>query len=199
MVGLFQRHQTGELTPGEFASALGVLGAEPDLQAIGRTIGMVFMGIRYGRAVEDAAEKLPQVVRFVQATAGDAGLREALKAILAVIDAFRRVSAGDMSAETFAKYVRTSGGEAPPFIGEVSEFTYKGFSYESAKPARRNDNALQVVRCMEQSKDDAELRAQLQSIIGGDGNISAPSELDAAEAQSLLGERSGQIYRGIRY
>jgi len=239
VVGLFQRHQTGELTSAEFASALGVLGAEPKMKAIGHTIGMVFMGIRYDRAVEDAAEKMPQVIKFVQATANDPGLREALRAILqvgdgdisnfaeldadeaqaltgeraalvanfaaeqsfvftvadlfAVIDAFRRVKAGEMSEETFAKFVRVSGSEALPFIGEVSEFTYKGFSYESAKPSSRNDNALQVVRFMEKSKDDAKLREQLQAIIGGDGNISAPSELDATEAQSLLGERSGQI------
>jgi hypothetical protein len=239
VVGLFQRHQTGELTSAEFASALGVLGAEPKMKAIGNTIGMVFMGIRYDRAVEDAAEKMPQVIKFVQATSKDPGLREALRAILqvgdgdisnfaeldadeaqaltgeraalvanfaaeqgfvftvadlfAVIDAFRRVRAGEMSEETFAKFVRVSGTEALPFIGEVSEFTYKGFSYESATPSSRNDNALQVVRFMEKSKDDAKLREQLQSIIGGDGNISTPSELDAAEAQSLLGERSSQI------
>jgi hypothetical protein len=239
VVGLFQRHQTGELTSAEFASALGVLGAEPAMKAIGRTIGMVFMGIPYDRAVEDAADKLPHVVKFVQATAKDAGLREALRAILqvgdgdissfaeldadearaltgeraalvanfaaeqgfvftvadlfAVIDAFRRVNAGEMSEATFAKFVRTSGSEALPFIGEVSEFTYKGFSYESARPSSRSDNALQVVRFMEKSKDDAKLREQLQAIIGGDGNISAPSELDATEARSLLGERSSQI------
>jgi len=239
VVGLFQRHQTGELTSAEFASALGVLGAVPEMKAIGNTIGMVFMGIRYDRAVEDAAEKLPQVVKFVQATAKDAGLREALRGILqvgdgdisnfaeldadeaqaltgeraalvanfaaeqgfvftvadlfAVIDAFRRVSAGEMSEETFAKFVRMSRSEALPFIGEVSEFTYKGLSYESARPSSRNENALQVVRFMEKSKDDAKLREQLQAIIGGDGNISAPSELDAAEARSLLGERSSQI------
>ena len=239
VVGLFQRFQTGELTSAEFASALGVLGAEPEMKAIGHSIGMVFMGIRYDRAVEDAAEKMPQVVKFVQATAKDPGLREALRAILqvgdgdisnfaeldadeaqaltgeraalvanfaaeqgfvftvadlfAVIDAFRRVNAGEMSEETFAKFVRMSRSEALPFIGEVSEFTYKGLSYESAKPSSRNDNALQVVRFMEKSKDDAKLREQLQAIIGGDGNISAPGELDAAEARSLLGERSGQI------
>jgi hypothetical protein len=239
VIGLFQRYQTGELTSAEFASALGMLGAEPEMKSIGHTIGMVFMGIRYDRAVEDAAEKLPQVVKFVQATAKDSGVREALRAILqvgdgdissfaeldadearaltgeraalvtnlaaeqgfvftvadlfAVIDAFRRVNAGEMSEETFAKFVRMSGSEALPFIGEVSEFTYKGLSYESAKPSSRSDNALQVVRFMEKSRDDAKLREQLQAIIGGDGNISAPSELDATEARSLLGERSSQI------
>lgn len=236
VVSLFQRYQTGELTSAEFASALG---AEPEMKAIGQSIGMVFMGIRYDRAVEDTAEKMPQVVKFVQATAKDAGLREALRVILqvgdgnisnfaeldadeaqaltgeraalvvnfaaeqgfvftvadlfAVIDAFRRVSAGEMSEATFAKFVRMSGSEALPFIGEVTEFTYKGLSYESIKSCSRNNNALQVVRFMEKSKDDAKLRAQLQAIIGGDGDISSPRELDAVEAQSLLGERSSQI------
>ena len=238
VVGLFQRHQTGELTAEDFAAALGVLGAKPQMKAISDTISMVFMGIRYDRAVESAADKMPQVIKFVQATARDEGLREALKVILqvgdgdisnfaeldadeaqaltgeraalvanfaaeqgfvftvadlfAVIDAFRRVNAGEMSEETFAKFVRLSGSDALPFISEVTAFTYKGFSYEAAKPSSRN-NALQVVRFMEKSKDDSKLREQLQSIIGGDGNISAPSELDASEAQSLLGERSSQI------
>jgi hypothetical protein len=239
VVDLFQRHQSGNMTAAEFTSALGVLGAAPQMSAIGNSIAMVFMGIRYDRAAETAADKVPQVIKFVQATAVNQSLRESLRAILqvgdgdisnfaaldadeaqaltseraalvadfaakhgftftvtdlfAVIDAFRRVKAGDMSEETFAKFVRLSGSDALPFIRDVTEFTYKGFSYESARPSNRNDNALQVVRFMEKSKDDVRLREQLQSIIGGDGNISAPEELDAAEARSLIGERSRQI------
>jgi hypothetical protein len=37
------------------------------------------------------------------------------------------------------------------------------------------------------------LRDQLQALIGGDGNISEPGELDAEEAQALGGELGGQL------
>jgi hypothetical protein len=129
VIGLFQRYQTGELTSAEFASALGMLGAEPEMKSIGHTIGMVFMGIRYDRAVEDAAEKLPQVVKFVQATAKDSGVREALRAILQVGD-------GDISsfAELDSDEARALTGERAALVANLA--AEQGFRFHGRRSVR---------------------------------------------------------------
>jgi hypothetical protein len=237
VVDVFQRYQAGELSDAEFSSALGIQASAPQMLAVGKSVGMVYRGIRY----DSAPSRVPQVIQFVQKTAEDEQLREELKAILevgdgdissfaeldadeeqalktgrgalvaefaarhgftftmsdlfAVIDAFHRVKTGEMTEEVFAKYVRLRGQASDflPFIQDVVELTYKGVNYPAAIPSSSKDNALQVVRFIEKSKDDRVVRAQLQSLIGGDGNISSPAELDAKEAQSLVGDRSAQI------
>ncbi len=71
--------------------------------------------------------------------------------------------------------------------------TYKGITYERVKPAIAQGNSLEVVRFLQKSHDDEVLRGKLQKIIGGDGDISSPEELDSAEAGNLIGERSANV------
>jgi len=126
--------------------------------------------------------------------------------LFAVMDAFHKVQSGEMSEEAFNKYLRLGGqtSSAFPFIEKVAEMTYKGFRYDTAIPSASKDNALQVVRFMEKTRDDSTLREKLQAIIGGDGDISDPKALDSEEAQSLMSDRSEKIVElgaehGFRY
>jgi hypothetical protein len=236
VVEAFQRHRAGEISETELTRILGP--SASNLAAIGKDIGMVFLGVRYNKRLTQ--DKAPQVIQFIQKTAQDEKLRDGLKAILqtgdgdissfaeldgdeaqallgargalvaefaarhgfaftmadlfAVMDAFRRLKDGELTEDAFAKY-SLSGGNATavlPFIQDVAEYTYKGVSYRTPIPSAAQASTVQVVRFMEKSRDDAALAAELQSLIGGDGNISAPGELDAAEA-SLIGARSSRI------
>jgi NOL1/NOP2/fmu family ribosome biogenesis protein len=115
--------------------------------------------------------------------------------LIAVTDAFQRVQAGELTEAEFSKYLRlnVSKNDFFPVIKNVVELTYKGLHYSKALPSAAQDNTLQVVRFMEKSEQDTSLREQLQSIIGGDGNISDPGELDSSEAQVLISDHSKQI------
>lgn len=115
--------------------------------------------------------------------------------LFAVTDLFQRVQSGELSKAEGAKFLRLNAGAGDffPFIKQVAELTYKGFVYSKAIPVADQDNTLAVVRFMEKSGNDELLRAQLQAIIGGDGDISDPGRLDAQEALGLRGERSKQI------
>jgi len=240
VVDAFSRHRDGELSDDELAGVLGVPALASQMAAVGKSVGMVYFGIRYSRPAS-GSDSAPQVILFVQKTAEDARLRDELKTILqtgdgdisdfaqldageaqallsergvlvaelaarhgfsftmadlfAVMDAFHRVKSGGMSEEAFAKYVRLNGSAANflPLIQDVAEYTYKGVSYQTAIPSSAQANTLAVVRFMESSKGDSALGAQLQALIGGDGDISSPGELDAKEAQALIGERSSRI------
>ena len=118
-----------------------------------------------------------------------------LSDLLAVTDAFERVQAGQLSTEEFEKFLSVSvdGSDYFPFISNVVSMTYKGFKYASPVVSKVKDNTLPVVRFMERSSSDAALREQLMAIIGGDGDISSPGELDAEEASSLVSDRSNSI------
>jgi NOL1/NOP2/fmu family ribosome biogenesis protein len=115
--------------------------------------------------------------------------------LIAVTDAFQRVQAGELTEAEFSKYLRlnVSKNDFFPVIKNVVELTYKGLHHSKAIPSAAQDNTLQVVRFMEKSEQDTALREQLQSIIGGDGNISDPGELDSSEAQVLISGHSKQI------
>ena len=53
---------------------------------------------------------------------------------------------------------------------------------------------------MERSGSDPALRQKLMAILGGDGDISNPTQLDAQEAQGLSGDSSGKVVRlGAEY
>lgn len=116
--------------------------------------------------------------------------------LFAVTDAFQRVQSGELSEDGFKRFLKVdvASNEFFPFISNVMDLTYKGFHYSVAMPAAGQDNALQVVRFMQQSENDGALSSELQTLIGGDGNISAPAELDESEARALLiSDRSNQI------
>jgi hypothetical protein len=144
---------------------------------------------------DEAQALLSERGALVAAFAAHHGFAFTLADLFAVMDAFNRVKRGEMTEDAFAKYVQSAGGSDSvlPYIENVAEFTYKGFSYQTAVPSGAQAGALQVVRFMEKSRTDAELGAALQTVIGGDGDISSPSELDAREAQSLVGDRSARI------
>ena len=118
-----------------------------------------------------------------------------LSDLLAVTDAFERVQAGELSTEEFEKFLSVSvdGSDYFPFISNVVSMTYKGIKYTSPVVSKVKNNTLPVVRFMERSSSDAALREQLMAIIGGDGDISSPGELDAEEASSLVSDRSNSI------
>jgi len=115
--------------------------------------------------------------------------------LIAVTDAFQRVQAGELTPEEFNKFLslNVKSKEFFPFIESVASMTYKGFGYSSAVASRAPDNTLAVVRFMERSESDRGLQEKLAAVLGGDGNISKPSELDADEAGALGSELSKQI------
>jgi hypothetical protein len=117
--------------------------------------------------------------------------------LLAVIDAFQRVQSGELTSEEFDKFLslNVQSNKFFPFIENVVSLTYKGFGYSSAVAANSSDNTLAVVRFMERSESDQALQKQLAAVLGGDGNISKPAELDAEEAGALGSDRGKQIIK----
>jgi hypothetical protein len=249
VIGVFQRYQAGDLSEAEFSSALGLGGSQvaaKQLDALGKTVGMVFLGVTY--KVNKDQRSAHQVLDFMKKTAEDAGFRQQLKEILnvgdgdisdfsaldaeevqalqgsrgalvaefaarngflftlsdllAVTDAFQRVSAGELTSEEFDKFLNLNvkSKDFFPFIENVVSLTYKGFNYSSAVASKSRDNTLAVVRFMERSETDETLRKQLAAVLGGDGNISNPAQLDAQEAEALGSERSKQVVKlGAEY
>lgn len=249
VIGVFQRYQAGDLSEAEFSSALGLGGSQvaaKQLDALGKTVGMVFLGVTY--TVNKDQRSAHQVLDFMKKTAEDAGFRQQLKEILnvgdgdisdfsaldaeevqalqgsrgalvaefaarngflftlsdllAVTDAFQRVSAGELTSEEFDKFLNLNvkSKDFFPFIENVVSLTYKGFNYSSAVASKSRDNTLAVVRFMERSETDETLRKQLAAVLGGDGNISNPAQLDAQEAEALGSERSKQVVQlGAEY
>lgn len=118
-----------------------------------------------------------------------------LSDLLAITDAFQRVQSGELSSDEFDKFLSldVKSKDFFPFIQNVVSLTYKGAKYSSPVVSRAKDNTLPVIRFMESSGSDQSLREKLVAVIGGDGNISAPSELDSDEAMALGSERSKQI------
>ena len=118
-----------------------------------------------------------------------------LSDLLAVTDAFERVQAEELSVEDFERFldVKVDGADFFPQIANVVSMTYKGFKYASPVVTKVKDNTLPVVRFIERTGSDSKLREQLMSIIGGDGDISSPDQIDSEEEGSLKGEKSNQI------
>jgi len=118
------------------------------------------------------------------------GYQFRLSELHAVLDAFQRLKQGELSTEAFAEFVSEHGSGAGvlPAIKSVAEMTYLGATYERVIPAIAQDNTLAVVRFMQATQTDEGLREKLQALIGGDGDISAPGEIDAGESEKLLGE-----------
>lgn len=120
------------------------------------------------------------------------GYEFTLSDLLAVTDAFQRVKSGELNTEEFDKYLalNVQSKDFFPFIENVVSMTYKGFSYSTAVPTRSGDSTLPVIRFLERSGSDPALRQKLQAILGGDGDISKPGEMDEQEAKALGSERS---------
>jgi len=243
VVSLFQEYQSGALSESDFSRALGMdtaaEGITNPLKAIGKTVGMVFLGVKYHAAVDESSAH--DVLAFMKKTAEDAEFREKLKGILtvgdgdisdfstldadeltalrsgrgalvaefaaqhgfkftlsdllAVTDAFARVQSGELTSDEFDKFLnlQVKSKDFFPFIDNMLSMTYKGAEYHSPVVSKSKDNTLPVIRFMQRSGSDAGLREQLVAILGGDGNISSPLELDAEEAKALSSERSSQI------
>jgi hypothetical protein len=115
--------------------------------------------------------------------------------LYSILDAFQRMKNGDLSKGAFEKYVdrASESGDFLPFIDSISTMTYKGVQYDRINPATTQGNSLEVVRFLKKSHEDEGLQSKLQEIIGGDGDISSPEELDSSEAINLIGERSAQV------
>jgi len=130
------------------------------------------------------------------------GFSFTLADLLAVSDAFSRVKAGELTNDDFEKFLKleVKSRDFFPFIENVVSMTYKGAKYSAPVASRAVDNTLPVVRFMERSGSDPALREQLMVILGGDGDISKPSELDAEEASALGSELGKQIVElGAQY
>ncbi len=123
------------------------------------------------------------------------GYEFTLSDLLAVTDAFQRLKTGELTSEEFDKYLalNVQSKDFFPFIENVVSMTYKGFNYSTAVPLKSGDNTLPVIRFIERSASDPALRDKLQAILGGDGNISNPAEMDAEEAKALGSERSVDV------
>ncbi|MEM9316260.1 MAG: hypothetical protein AAGA95_16700 [Pseudomonadota bacterium] len=133
-------------------------------------------------------ERGMRVVEFAQKLGYSFHLGE----LYTLLDAFQRMKKGELSEEGFERYIDDSSAIADslPAIAAISELTYMGASYERVIP--KKDSTLGVVNFMQKTNEEG-LRQQLQAIIGGDGDISTPDRLDAAEATQLLGARSEQV------
>jgi hypothetical protein len=123
------------------------------------------------------------------------GFMFTLSDLLAVTDAFERVQSGQLTASEFERFlnVNVNAEDFFPFISNVVSMTYMGVKHASPVVSKVKDNTLPVIRFMERSGNDAALREKLMDIIGGDGDISAPGELDDDEAMALGSERGHQI------
>ena len=115
--------------------------------------------------------------------------------LLAVSDVFRRVQAGELSKDEFEKFLNleVQSSDYFPFIESVVSMTYKGVKYSTPLASSTTDSTLPVVRFMERTGSDPILRDQLKAILGGDGNISEPGELDLEELGALRSDRSKQV------
>lgn len=115
--------------------------------------------------------------------------------LLAVSDVFRRVQAGELSKDEFEKFLNleVQSSDYFPFIESVVSMTYKGVKYSTPVASSTADSTLPVVRFMERTGSDLILRDQLKAILGGDGNISEPGELDLEELGALRSDRSKQV------
>ena len=122
--------------------------------------------------------------------------------LLAVTDAFQRVQSKQISSDEFARFLDldVKSKDFFPFIENVVSMTYKGVNYSAPVAAKSKDNTLPVIRFMERSGSDPALRQKLMAILGGDGDISNPSKLDAEEAMGLSGDSSTQVVKlGAEY
>jgi len=122
--------------------------------------------------------------------------------LLAVTDAFQRVQSNELSSDEFDKFLslEVKSRDFFPAIENVASMTYKGVTYSAPVTAKSKDNTLPVIRFMELSGTDEALRGNLMSILGGDGDISSPGELDADEALALGSDRSTQVVKlGAEY
>jgi hypothetical protein len=117
--------------------------------------------------------------------------------LLAVTDAFQRVQSNELSSDEFDKFLslEVKSRDFFPAIQNVVSMTYKGVTYSAPVTAKLKDNTLPVIRFMELSGTDEDLRGKLMSVLGGDGDISSPGELDADEALALGSERSNQVVK----
>ncbi len=123
------------------------------------------------------------------------GFEFTMSDLLAVTDLFQKVQAGELREDEYEKFLNVNVGSKGffPFIEKITQMTYMGFKHSTALPSTASDNTMQVVRFMEKTSTDESLRKKLQRIIGGDGDISNPEELDDQEAQALNGALCGQI------
>ena len=122
--------------------------------------------------------------------------------LLAITDAFQRVQSNELSSDEFDKFLslEVKSRDFFPAIENVASMTYMGVTYSAPVTAKSKDNTLPVIRFMELSGTDEALRGNLMSILGGDGDISSPGELDADEALALGSERSTQVVKlGAEY
>jgi len=125
-----------------------------------------------------------------------------LSDLLAVTDAFQRVQSKQISGDDFARFLDldVKSKDFFPFIENVVSMTYKGVNYSAPVASKSKDNTLPVIRFMERSGSDPALRKKLMAVLGGDGDISNPTQLDAEEAQALSGDSSNQVVRlGAEY
>lgn len=192
VIGVFQRFKAGELSADDFSRALGLSAdsahTSGQLQSVGDTVGLVYRGVKYVSRKDKGSAS--SVLEFMKKTAEDAELREELKGILGVGD-------GDISAfdelDADEKQALSSGRRAL-----VAEFAArKGYEFTLsdllAVPAKSGDNTLPVIRFIELSASDPALQEKLREILGGDGDISNPAELDEQEATALGSERSVDV------
>jgi len=122
--------------------------------------------------------------------------------LLAVTDAFQRVQNNEMSSDELDKFLNleVKSKDFFPFIENIVSMTYKGVKYSAPVVSKSKDNTLPVIHFMERSGTDATLREKLVAILGGDGDISKPSELDAEEAAALSSDSSEQVVKlGAEY
>jgi len=122
--------------------------------------------------------------------------------LLAVIDAFKRLQSNELTSDEFEKFLdlEVQSKDYFPFIQNVVSMTYLGKVYNTPIISKSKDNTLPVIRFMELSGSDTVLQGKLKAILGGDGDISKPGELDAAEAIALGGDKGAEVVKlGAEY
>ena len=111
--------------------------------------------------------------------------------LAAVVDAFQRLRAGDLSEAAFSRTVGLVEATIQPLaaIGLTIDTAYRGIPYANSVRSGAPNTAA-VLQFMERTAKDQYLRDQLKALLGvGDGDISGVGALDPQEIAALQGEK----------
>ncbi|MEM8604050.1 MAG: hypothetical protein AAGF24_09465 [Cyanobacteria bacterium P01_H01_bin.121] len=135
---------------------------------------------------------------LVAELAAELGFPFSITDLTDVIDAFERTQAGTLSSRDLPGALGVPDLVVPDprqlaAVQSVARLAYRGVSYRRVAGQAQRVGVQRVLQFMERTAADAALRQALQVLIGGDGNISNPVELDATEAQALQGNRAVKV------
>ncbi|MEM8604726.1 MAG: hypothetical protein AAGF24_12935 [Cyanobacteria bacterium P01_H01_bin.121] len=135
---------------------------------------------------------------LVAGLAAELGFPFSITDLTDVIDAFERTQAGTLSPRDLPDALGVPDLVVPDTrqlaaVQSVARLAYRGVSYRRPAGQAKRAGVQRVLQFMERTASDRTFRQGLQALIGGDGNISNPLELDDAEAKALQGNRAIKV------